>query len=1047
MGDFNARVGLGVDFDGSDIGEDLLLQSTGTAPVIDINPRCSTDTAPPNRLGEALLHLCVVSGLIIMNGRTHGDMHGATTFYADGMDRKSVIDYVLASPDILNSPGVSLLVTPKHDCPLRPGGKKFDHMPITTCIPAAYFGQVKDMPTIHTAGTPTSKHTWRDAYSQKYMSVMKSDPEVKRLLKGAAECTLVAEAEAALGSALAIAMNKCIPVGRRSPTTKRNHGPMNAWYDDECKIARQAARQAERLHGSDSLVAGVAHKQYKGTLRRKKRKWLETNMENLQIKFRRDPKSFWNDFQGPNRAASSDISLSEWTSYFTELLDTQVDLNSVADAGGFISKSDGPHSEAAPTWLCQTFTPDEVFGVLQSLRKNSSPGVDGIPAEWYRFATHESESLFVQALTNLFNLIWKSSYPSQWAASALVPVPKPKGSIHDKDDYRGIAVSNSIGKIFSLCMLHRLDDWAEEFNLRASGQYGFRKGRGTADATFVLNHLIDQYRESGKPLFVAFVDFKKAYDWVNRDLLWDCLEKLGVKDPYLSILKSMYDQVVLQVRLDGKLGLPFPSLVGVKQGDPLSPLLFGLFIDRIEAFLKSKLPNIGAKLMDKIIQLLLYADDLALMAEQPDEMQALLDCLKAFCEATKLTVSIKKSEVVLFNKQFCTKAVPESAKFTYDGIPLKATDTFIYLGSLQLDDDSHKRAKEASSRMLTKAPKAYHKMNGRCHSMELYNISILTHLFDALVRPILNFGCEVWGPSMLTNPHITNNHAHEKWHRKVLKRMVGVCTSTASNIIMEELDRVPLCFDWLKQALRFWNKTVDKDVNDLCRMALEESFNANTGWVHDLRKALMQLGSSVHLNSIETIDVEDILSEVTEAWRFKYPNNTNAVRDIPDECRAGFKRIRYQKWFAPVRIDNNKVMPFTYALHRRDQVRIVAQFRMGSHWLNSERMRLVNGIYHPRSLRHCQLCELNKLEDERHIFECPFYNNIRLRFQNLFTSTFSNIYEDNNLVVWNVDICDMSFKSFMNGNNTKRFWRDLANYLLSCRKTREEALNDLLRLN
>ena len=85
-------------------------------------------------------------------------------------------------------------------------------------------------------------------------------------------------------------------------------------------------------------------------------------------------------------------------------------------------------------------------------------------------------------------------------------------------------------------------------------------------------------------------------------------------------------------------------------------------------------------------------------------------------------------------------------------------------------------------------------------------------------------------------------------------------------------------------------------------MALEESFNANTGWVHDLRKALMQLGSSVHLNNIETIDVEDILSEVTESWRFKYPNNTNAVRDIPDECRAGFKRIRYQKWFAPVRI-------------------------------------------------------------------------------------------------------------------------------------------------
>ncbi len=115
-----------------------------------------------------------------------------------------------------------------------------------------------------------------------------------------------------------------------------------------------------------------------------------------------------------------------------------------------------------------------------------------------------------------------TSYPSQWAAAALVPVPKSKGSVYDKDNYRGIAVSNSIGKVFSLCMLHRLVAWAEEFNLRAAGQYGFRNG--------------NKYREKENPLFVAFVDFKKACDWVNRDLLWDCLARSGVKNPYLSVL-------------------------------------------------------------------------------------------------------------------------------------------------------------------------------------------------------------------------------------------------------------------------------------------------------------------------------------------------------------------------------------------------------------------------------------------------------------------------------------------------------------------------------
>ena len=302
-----------------------------------------------------------------------------------------------------------------------------------------------------------------------------------------------------------------------------------------------------------------------------------------------------------------------------------------------------------------------------------------------------------------------------------------------------------------------------------------------------------------------------------------------------------------------------------------------------------------------------------------------------------------------------------------------------------MDGDSSIRAKAAFSRMLTKAQRAHHLLRRRCHTMEIYNVDILTHLFDSLVKPILNFGCEVWAPSILNNTHITNDHACEKWHRSILKQMLGVCQSTTSNIIMEELGRTPVCFAWLKQALRFWNKIIDKEPDDLIRMALEESFESNTGWVHDLRCALRKLGSSTSLNTMEIIDVEDIMSEVFESWSFKYPSDSNEVRDIPNERRAGFKRLRYQKWFAANYSDDNGLIPFTSALHKRDQIRTIAQFRMGSHWLNSERKRLVDGIHIPRSMRHCQLCGFQKPEDEMHVFEFPFYNDIRPRYQKLLT--------------------------------------------------------------
>jgi hypothetical protein len=109
-----------------------------------------------------------VTGLIILNGRTEGDLQGAPTFFADGMDRKSVIDYALATPSLLNTPGVKLRVTPKHDCPLRPGGKKFDHMPVTLHIPDAALWLSKDAISTPAAGKPSPKVKWKDNHAQIY---------------------------------------------------------------------------------------------------------------------------------------------------------------------------------------------------------------------------------------------------------------------------------------------------------------------------------------------------------------------------------------------------------------------------------------------------------------------------------------------------------------------------------------------------------------------------------------------------------------------------------------------------------------------------------------------------------------------------------------------------------------------------------------------------------------------------------------------------------------------------------------------------------------
>jgi hypothetical protein len=222
-----------------------------------------------------------------------------------------------------------------------------------------------------------------------------------------------------------------------------------------------------------------------------------------------------------------------------------------------------------------------------------------------------------------------------------------------------------------MVLLHRLDDWAEKPGLRACGQAGFRKGRGTGDNSIILQHVITKYRRSRKAVYTAFVDFRKAYDSVQRPMLWECLRSLGLHGAILDSIMGMYGDVRLRVKVGGSVGEPFTSALGVKQGDPVSPLLFGLLIDRFERFIERRLPEVGVHIGQMLVTVLLYADDLVLMANSAKELQEMVYALHEFCLWSGLTVNIKKSEVV-FNSRHCGQR--GKVHISYDGskLPLKS---------------------------------------------------------------------------------------------------------------------------------------------------------------------------------------------------------------------------------------------------------------------------------------------------------------------------------------------------------------------------------------
>jgi hypothetical protein len=135
---------------------------------------------------------------------------------------------------------------------------------------------------------------------------------------------------------------------------------------------------------------------------------------------------------------------------------------------------------------------------------------------------------------------------------------------------------------------------------------------------FILRTLTEQARFQKKKLYTCFVDFRKAFDTIPRDMLWQMLEGLGINGQILECLRSMYrqDQAYLHHPEEG-LTPTFLCRIEVKQGCPLSPLLFGIFIDGLEKRLNALEGDTPLMLGQLVVCLLLYADDLTLMSHTP----------------------------------------------------------------------------------------------------------------------------------------------------------------------------------------------------------------------------------------------------------------------------------------------------------------------------------------------------------------------------------------------------------------------------------------------
>ena len=174
------------------------------------------------------------------------------------------------------------------------------------------------------------------------------------------------------------------------------------------------------------------------------------------------------------------------------------------------------------------------------------------------------------------------------------------------------------------------------------------------DCIFTLHSIISKTLDAKENLYCVFVDYEKAFDKVDRSLLWHKLIKEKVSSKLVKALSSMYTVVKSCIHFQSSRSRFFSSHIGLKQGDPSSPLMFMMFINYIAQNMHANFDEIFT-VNELRLFILLYADDAVIFAKSPRVLQSLLYDLEAYCLRWGLKINTSKTKAMIFEKGRPTK--------------------------------------------------------------------------------------------------------------------------------------------------------------------------------------------------------------------------------------------------------------------------------------------------------------------------------------------------------------------------------------------------------
>ncbi len=930
-----------------------------------LSQRISCDTIC-NTQGKLLLDFCKSTGMRIVNGRFPSKSSGNFTYYRlmkKGTDKiaKSSIDYLLVP------------CTRIHEITNFEVDEKIpesDHCSIsytfTVQICQSNTGTKDELADLQTY----SKFKWDDLKSERFVECL-FDEEGRKYLDHFADCIRELKpcdvVSDAFGLFIEQAANRCLT--KIKCKKKKSRMPVNDWYDDECKLLKRQLHNARKKKIGKAAILGL-ELEYNRVIQRKRRNSkLKKAADIMHVK---GSTAMWEKLKilGSPSGSETQLGLKDFHEHFSKPavenpdnvhnFDLPFENEIVQFMKNYKSKTNdynsvnGNSDENLITDLLNSvITEEEVRFALRNLKKGKSPGLDGLPIDIFI----KCENQLLKMILHLLNYILDNgTYPEKWAQGLIDPLFK-KGSTELPSNYRRISILPAISKIIEFILNNRLQYVDRIFLKEDPYNGGFKKDSRTTDNIFILSSLVECSKLQRKPLYVCFVDFKRAFDCIKRDFMFYKLLLKGYDSKVLNLIIDMYAKTKSFVKWNGKLSDCFADELGVAQGGILSPYLFNSFLSDLGENLNKKH---GIVLdAETILTHLFWADDLILMSDSADGLQAQIDNLYDYCSKWQMIINNMKTKCLVFN-EVKSKSIQE---FHVGDVKIEVATQYTYLG---VPFSTEKQSEVIKDYILNNCRRALYKIRSYCLPLGQVPPKLGLQLFDSLIMPLMDYASELWANKTITD-------GLETFQLGYLKRILGVRPQTPTLAVYGELGRQPIVYRLEMNRLKYLHRLSNLPDHTIAKKMFDKLSHMHTlGFSTWVTKSL---NLYEHFEETYDISLDDFCTK-SRSW-------------VKSKLKK-YERKRYStSWTEDMKAITSDKKLRTYVLFKSNLERerylslpvpkyrfAIARFRCSSHNLPIELGRHTKPKKTDLNDRLCKTC--NVLGDElHHVVSCKANQELR----------------------------------------------------------------------